>query len=455
MKMKILVAALLLQSVVFSQSKFKVDFDYSRFFYNDSTGYMEIYYSYYEPLMKISAEGNNTVIKGTLRVQLLNKKTNNYVVDKGYRFNTPIDTTQKDRTNYLTGKIAYLIPFGEYKLTLIGGDANMPQSVDSTSTDLVIANIPQDRISISDVELATNIKQDGDKASSFYKNTFEVIPNPNSLYGQGVPVLYFYSELYNINRNIKSDHLRVDQILLNSNNKTVYRKSKLIPRTTRSAVDVGAINITKMPSGTYSLVVAASDTLDKMTVYATKKLFIYNPSIIDSQSTQLAAKDVMSSEFATMSEEEIDERYDQSKYIATSDETDQWDKLSDLQAKRKFLFDFWKKRNQANNYNTPDFKKDYFERVDEANMKFGNVQRKGWKTDRGRVLLMYGHPSEIERHPNQVDTKPYEIWYYNELEGGVVFVFADLTGFSDYQLIHSTKRGELRDDNWSSKIATY
>ena len=41
----------------------------------------------------------------------------------------------------------------------------------------------------------------------------------------------------------------------------------------------------------------------------------------------------------------------------------------------------------------------------------------------------------------------------HEIEGGVYFVFADLTGFSDYTLLHSTKRGELRDDNWQRRIA--
>jgi hypothetical protein len=65
---------------------------------------------------------------------------------------------------------------------------------------------------------------------------------------------------------------------------------------------------------------------------------------------------------------------------------------------------------------------------------------------------MYGEPTEIERYPNQIESRPYEIWSYDSLEGGVVFIFADLTGFSDYQLVHSTKRGELRDDNWQRRI---
>ena len=98
--------------------------------------------------------------------------------------------------------------------------------------------------------------------------------------------------------------------------------------------------------------------------------------------------------------------------------------------------------------------RDFVKRVDESNKRFGNSFRAGWKTDRGRVLIMYGEPSEIDRYPNQEDTKPYEIWRYNDIEGGVIFVFADLTGYNNYELVNSTKRGEVRDDNWQNRIAT-
>jgi hypothetical protein len=69
--------------------------------------------------------------------------------------------------------------------------------------------------------------------------------------------------------------------------------------------------------------------------------------------------------------------------------------------------------------------------------------------------MTYGEPSEIERFPNETESKPYEIWYYHELEGGVKFVFADLSGYSDYQLVHSTMRGELQDENWQSRISSF
>ncbi|CUS95440.1 hypothetical protein JGI14_11203 [Candidatus Kryptonium thompsonii] len=72
----------------------------------------------------------------------------------------------------------------------------------------------------------------------------------------------------------------------------------------------------------------------------------------------------------------------------------------------------------------------------------------------GKVIkAVDGPPDEYERHPSEVDSKPYEIWYYHNIEGGVEFVFVDKSGFSDYILVHSTKRNEIRDDNWRIHIA--
>lgn len=83
-----------------------------------------------------------------------------------------------------------------------------------------------------------------------------------------------------------------------------------------------------------------------------------------------------------------------------------------------------------------------------ATERYSNYTRKGWRTDRGRVFILYGKPDEVERHPSEGVIKPYEIWYYYQIENGVQFVFVDKNGFSDYELVHSTKRGEFTDEGW-------
>jgi len=116
------------------------------------------------------------------------------------------------------------------------------------------------------------------------------------------------------------------------------------------------------------------------------------------------------------------------------------------------MFTFWKARDENQSDDKNQYYQDYLSRIAEANAKYSAAKKDGWKTDRGRVFLIYGKPSEIERYPNQIETKPYEIWKYESLDGGVVFVFGDITGYNDYQLLTSTKRGEMRDDNWQRRI---
>jgi hypothetical protein len=48
------------------------------------------------------------------------------------------------------------------------------------------------------------------------------------------------------------------------------------------------------------------------------------------------------------------------------------------------------------------------------------------------VLIRFGSPQNVERHPFESDSKPYEIWYYYDQNRE--FIFVDETGFGDYRL---------------------
>ncbi|CUS97606.1 GWxTD domain-containing protein [Candidatus Kryptonium thompsonii] len=75
---------------------------------------------------------------------------------------------------------------------------------------------------------------------------------------------------------------------------------------------------------------------------------------------------------------------------------------------------------------------EYYSRVKYANEHFGHYLE-GWKTDMGMVYIIFGPPSSVDRHPFDINAKPYEIWYYYEINRR--FIFLDETGFGDYRLI--------------------
>lgn len=84
----------------------------------------------------------------------------------------------------------------------------------------------------------------------------------------------------------------------------------------------------------------------------------------------------------------------------------------------------------------------------------GSPNREGYQTDRGRVYLIYGEPDQRDFFSSERSTKPYEVWFYNSIENGVYFYFGDVTGFGNFELLHSTKRGEVRDDTWQRRLGT-
>lgn len=56
----------------------------------------------------------------------------------------------------------------------------------------------------------------------------------------------------------------------------------------------------------------------------------------------------------------------------------------------------------------------------------------GWRTDRGRIYIMYGEPDQIVTDVFPIGKDPSITWYYYSLNK--VFVFYDLRGFGDYEL---------------------
>ncbi len=49
------------------------------------------------------------------------------------------------------------------------------------------------------------------------------------------------------------------------------------------------------------------------------------------------------------------------------------------------------------------------------------------------VFIILGPPNNVDRHPFEYDSKPYEVWEYYNLSKN--FVFVDETGFGDYRLV--------------------
>jgi GWxTD domain-containing protein len=129
-----------------------------------------------------------------------------------------------------------------------------------------------------------------------------------------------------------------------------------------------------------------------------------------------------------------------------------FNKLTTMDARREFLAKFWTDIENGYQGRTDISRLIYLQRVFEANQNYKAFLKEGWRTDRGRVYILYAKPDEIERFPSSNSNKPYEIWHYYQIEGGIEFVFIDISGAGEYTLVHSTKRGEIQDEGWQRNL---
>ena len=101
-------------------------------------------------------------------------------------------------------------------------------------------------------------------------------------------------------------------------------------------------------------------------------------------------------------------------WIITPEERTQFAKLSSDEERNEFIRQFWQRRSME----TPggNFKKKYYQRIAYANEHFRGPGIPGWKTDRGRIYIMYGSPDSIDAHLNADGaTKPYQLWHYRAI----------------------------------------
>jgi len=136
-------------------------------------------------------------------------------------------------------------------------------------------------------------------------------------------------------------------------------------------------------------------------------------------------------------------------YIITDEERAAFKKLSTDDEREQFIEQFWERRNPNPGSPENEFKEEYYRRIAYANEHYASGIP-GWKTDRGRIYIMYGPPDEIESHPSggsyirppeegggETATYPFETWRYRYIDGigtNIILEFVDPTMTGEYRL---------------------
>lgn len=232
------------------------------------------------------------------------------------------------------------------------------------------------------------------------------------------------------------------------------------------------LDIKALPSGNYLLAVDVVDSTSRIILKSYKSFQKSNPKADNLPDYTPKVNANFEEELARLSERDCRFMVESLQPIATASEfsTIRYLKKSGTETElRNYLRGFWAKKNEAN----PALPFLEYQRLMAIGaQKYATKTMPAYQTDRGRVLLQYGEPNLIENEHSDrfrkamqnLNTIPYEVWYYYTLDTpvkqtDVIFVFVqENRGNDNYRLLHSTGVGEVRNREWRRVVesnATY
>ncbi len=137
------------------------------------------------------------------------------------------------------------------------------------------------------------------------------------------------------------------------------------------------------------------------------------------------------------------------RWIITDEELSAFKKLTTNAERDQFIEAFWQRRDPTPDTAENEYKEEHYRRIAYANEHFA-AGMPGWRTDRGRIYIMYGPPTSIDAHPmggpyqrpaeeggGETTTFPFEVWRYRYLEGigqEIEIEFVDDCGCGAYEM---------------------
>jgi GWxTD domain-containing protein len=227
-------------------------------------------------------------------------------------------------------------------------------------------------------------------------------------------------------------------------------------RTVREVRDpdvlVGSFDVSELPSGSYFLRFAILDENNQALAEHSKKFFVLNPNVV--RPIVAVNEDFETSLYSVMSPEEVADNLAHARVIATQTELREIRNLSTLETRRAYLARFWQSRDTDSEPSVNAARREFYERLRYAADRYDTPFEEVWETDRARVLLKYGYPSDVDPRPFDQQLVPHEIWAFDNIpgQGTSLFIFADREGLGRFDLIHSTVTGEISEPNWQQLL---
>lgn len=305
------------------------------------------------------------------------------------------------KENYSLSKRSFDLAPGVYSVRTLLQDKDSKQ--EAIGENIFTVKTYDQNISLSDILLVSKSE------NSQGKN--EIIPNISRNFPSAKTRIKYYFEVY-VKDSIDTKS-KFEYTVLNSEKNIIHKEVEERYLKTGSNKILFTLQEFPFDLGVYSLVASIVDS-NGTSIVSTAKSFYSHwkglPSLVNN----------------------IEKAISQTVYIASPEELDHMEEGETIPEKTKRFLEFWKKKDPSPNNDENEIFDEYFRRIGYADENFSNYIE-GWRSDRGMVYTILGAPNNVDRHPFEYNTKPYEVWEYYDLNRS--FIFQDQTGFGDYRLI--------------------
>lgn len=329
---------------------------------------------------------------------------------------------------------AIYAPPGEYTARVIVTDLRANRSFEVTRSML----IPTERPFFSDILLTSHVQKDVRLSEGTYLpyliGTTMFSPNPRGAFFKDAPLVYFY---YEINPEGQPDETEIAMTIRDASGAVIKDLGeRRIEVRAEQNFDLGAFNIGGLAPGSYVLRLECESCSTRVTEEQAFEVHAAQgaPAFVGLGVEESAAP-VELAYYSDLTPAQVDSVISVMDILFSQEQKNLLATLTP-EGKVRFLNRFWDSAD--NEPETPDneFKILYEQRVAYADQFFTSSQRPGYQTDRGRIHLRFGAPSEVVDRPVEATIGPYVIWNYNSL--GKTFAFGDFRKDGDYRLIYST-----------------
>lgn len=373
---------------------------------------------------------------------------------------------------YLNTSIVIPSRPGSYTLRLLVKDVGLGQDVTGTA-HIKVKDFNGKAIQVAKPALLSDYSRVENQRIP-YNSGLKLEYFPVNFLTQDVPVIHLYDEIYHEDSSQRPHVITAGIANASGQFLEDFSFSKK-PDKGIGTVLIRSLSIKDLPSGSYQLRVTAFDKQMKALSSDYVSFTRSNPpadGVSIAGSTSETRLNIAGTFVESLNQEEVKKYLAALIAIATESEKKVLPIIlekTDILGQKQYLLSFWQKRSaKFPDQEFEEFKK----RLKYAQQRYAVKGLNVFETDRGRVLLQYGFPSQVENEltdrqrstasagggTNLRTGQNYEIWYYYNLnstagQGNASFVFLmDNAGINNYRLINSTAIGEINNPNWRSML---